>query len=222
MTSAASITCGAAGPISENSTGGRGRSSTSCWKKAGMKSSMSLRKWSGNCPPHEVRPYLYTALNVQTHFRHLSAKHQPDALDPEKVDDYFVEDLCRLNADERYFRGADRADAETLHPYLRRYLILYFDHAVVRGSARQAFVEDFISRHRFHRPSRKQAPLSQGEREACRRLNVTFEEFAGMDRKALIRCYRRQAMTDHPDTGGDEEAFVRLTEAFECLLRRKQ
>ncbi|MBW1818220.1 MAG: J domain-containing protein, partial [Deltaproteobacteria bacterium] len=48
-------------------------------------------------------------------------------------------------------------------------------------------------------------------------LNITLEDFADMDRKALIRRYRRQAKTVHPDKGGDEKAFVRLTNAYECL-----
>ena len=48
----------------------------------------------------EIRPYLYTALNLQTHFRHLLSRFQPAALDPEKVNDHFVKDLFRLNRDK--------------------------------------------------------------------------------------------------------------------------
>jgi DnaJ-class molecular chaperone len=42
-----------------------------------------------------------------------------------------------------------------------------------------------------------------------------------MDRRELIRHYRRMAKQSHPDTGGDKEAFVHIKAAFECLLRRK-
>jgi hypothetical protein len=172
-------------------------------------------------PPHEIRAYLYTGLNIQTHFRHLSTRHQPGALDPEAVDRFFLEDLCRLNEDERYFKGVDRRGSDRLHPYLKRYLFLYFDNEFEADYAWRDPAEDFMSRRRFYRPPRKRATLSSKETEACRLLNINLVEFADMDRKALIRCYRRRAMTVHPDKGGDKKAFVRLTEAYECLLRSK-
>ena len=83
----------------------------------------------GELPPQEIREYLYTALHMQGHFRHLLTRHQPAFLDPEKVDNYLVEDLCRLNRDPAFFKGVARHDPDDLHPYLIRYLILYFDNS---------------------------------------------------------------------------------------------
>jgi hypothetical protein len=60
--------------------------------------------------PHEIRPYLYTAFEIQTYFRDHPARYQPAALDPEKVDHYFLRDLCWLNKDEKFFSGVDRGD----------------------------------------------------------------------------------------------------------------
>jgi DnaJ-class molecular chaperone len=42
-----------------------------------------------------------------------------------------------------------------------------------------------------------------------------------MDRAELARCFRTQAKETHPDKGGDHKMFVKLKEAYECLLRRK-
>ena len=49
--------------------------------------------------------------------------------------------------------------------------------------------------------------------EAYRRLNLE----AGADEEAVKRAYRRRVKEVHPDRGGDEEAFRRVTEAYETL-----
>jgi len=40
-----------------------------------------------------------------------------------------------------------------------------------------------------------------------------------MDRRAFNRLYRRLALKHHPDRGGREAAFVRLTRIYEMLRR---
>jgi hypothetical protein len=172
-------------------------------------------------PPEETRRYLYTALEIQTHFRHLLTRHHPEMLDPEKVDHYFLEDLCRLNRDPRFFRGVGDRDPDVLHPYLVRYVIMYFDHSFDDGAPWADYVSDFMWRQRFHRPARSRPGWSGDEKEACRRLGITLQEFEKMARRDIVRCYRLKAKETHPDRGGEEEAFVRLKEAYECLLRRK-
>jgi curved DNA-binding protein CbpA len=42
-----------------------------------------------------------------------------------------------------------------------------------------------------------------------------------MSRRELIRLYRRKAQELHPDKGGDQDQFVRLTEAYQDLIKRK-
>lgn len=168
---------------------------------------------------HEIRPYLYTALHLQTHFRHLLTRNRPEALDPERVDAAFLDELCRLNRDETFFLGVDRDSTFTLHAYLRKYLILYFDNAFDPRVIWDDYVQDFRWRHQFHR--KPEDGLSLTEKEACDRLGIRLEAFSKMEREDLIRFYRRKAKETHPDTGGDKTAFVAIKNAFDCLLRLK-
>jgi curved DNA-binding protein CbpA len=39
-----------------------------------------------------------------------------------------------------------------------------------------------------------------------------------MSKKELTRLYRKKAKDLHPDTGGDHQTFVELSEAYEKLL----
>ena len=172
-------------------------------------------------PPEEIRPYLYTALHLQTHFRHLLTRNHPAALDPEKVDHHFLKDICRLNLDKTFFAGVERNDSTALHAYLIRYVILYFDHAFDPRSIWDEYVQTFRWKHQFY--SRPPSPRSTAtsEKEACRCLGISFEDFETMDRAELARCFRIQAKETHPDKGGDHKTFVKLKEAYECLLTRK-
>jgi hypothetical protein len=171
--------------------------------------------------PNEVRLYLYAALQLETHFRHLLTRNHPAALDPEKVDQYFLEDLCRLNQDERFFSGIEAHDSDSLHPYLVRYLILYFDHELATGSIWNGDVDDFTERHQAYHSSRSRKVHSEMEREACRCLGISVAEYDKMDRHALRRCYRKRAKQAHPDGGGDKAQFVSVKAAYERLLRTK-
>lgn len=63
--------------------------------------------------PQEMRPYLFTALHLQTRFPHHWLRNQPAALDPEAVDDCFLEALCALNNDAGYFAGVEQVDRST-------------------------------------------------------------------------------------------------------------
>ena len=171
--------------------------------------------------PAEIRPYLYTALNLESHFSHLLTRYQPAALDPRKVDHYFLEELCRLNSDETFFRGLERQDCRSLHPYLVKYAILYFDSAFDYGMVWDEYIQDFIWRHQFYRPPPSSAGITLSLEEACLCLGITPEDFRKMDRQELASCYRKLAKKSHPDVGGDGEAFVEIKEAYECLLRKK-
>ncbi len=180
-----------------------------------------LEEMERELPPWEVRPYLYTALDCRTHFRHLITRNRPGALDPERVDEAFLEDLCRLNRDERFFLGVDDHGPDILHDYLVRYAVLYFDHDYDRGIPWQEYVEDFINKHRFYSPPIRSSGFDEAEKAAFSRLGIDPDTFRSMDRRKLTRIYRRQAMESHPDRGGDKDDFVELKEAYERLLRRK-
>lgn len=173
-------------------------------------------------PPNEIRRYLYTALGLENHFRHMLTRYQPEALDPFKVEEFFIQDLCGLNRDKRFFSGVDDHDPASLHPYLRKYLILYFDSAFDPRILWDESVADFVWKHQFYKRSGASSrPMSESEKEACTRLGITIAQFGNMDRAELIRIYRRSAMKFHPDKGGDKATFVAVKAAYECLLKLK-
>lgn len=169
--------------------------------------------------PHEVCTYLYTALHLQRHFRDHLTRHHPAALDPQRVDSCFMEELCRLNTSSRFTAGIPDHDEQTLHPYLVKYVILYFDSDFERHGSWSEYMRSFTGRqYSFRRPP---ARPSMPVRDACRVLAISVAQFEAMDRAQLVRHYRRRAKAVHPDQGGDHEAFVTMTQAYECLLARK-
>ncbi len=180
-----------------------------------------LQEMERELPPWEVRPYLYTALHCQTHFSHLITRNRPEALDPARVDEAFLEDIRRLNRDKSFFRGVDDHSPETLHPYLSRYVVLYYGHEYDRGIPWREYVDDFIQKHRFYSPPVHASKFDDAEKAACRRLGIDPDEFRGMSRRNLTKVYRMRAMKAHPDRGGEKEEFVDLKNAYERLLRRK-
>jgi len=86
-----------------------------------------------------------------------------------------------------------------------------------------ADIQDFISRRRAaaQKGGVVSHGLSKAETEACRYLSIDPALFRDMPRAQLVHCYRRAALREHPDTGGDHEAFVQIKEAYECLIRLK-
>ena len=171
-------------------------------------------------PPHEVRPYLYTSLYMQKHFDHLLTKNHPSALDPEKVDKFFVEDICLLNKDMHFFEGVEDHDPSVLHPYLVRYVVMYFDTSWDQMHFWQDPVEGFIGTHRFYRKGNYSSKFSSDEKKACEKLGIKMDQLGKMDKAELSRIYRLKAKESHPDAGGSGEAFLEIKEAYECLLRR--
>lgn len=172
--------------------------------------------------PDEILDYVYTALHMHSHFNHLLIRHQPAFLDTEKFDQYLLNDLCRLNRDETFFKGVESHDPDSLHSYLIRYLILYFDNAFDPQNLRSEYVEDFVWKHRFYRAPHTSRGNSVPEKEACVCLGISIEDFNKMDCNELLRCYRKRAKETHPDRGGDEETFIEIKEAYECLLSLKK
>lgn len=172
-------------------------------------------------PPHERRVYVYTAFHLQTRFPGLSTRNHPSALDPEKVDEFFMESICALNRDRRFFRGTEPHDLESLHPYLIKYLILYFDNDFVPGTFWAEYVEDFMWKHQFYRRPKARPRPSPSHEEACRCLEISLDDFQKMDRAMLTRCYRKLAKRTHPDRGGDAEHFVEIKAAYEILMEMK-
>jgi hypothetical protein len=167
--------------------------------------------------PQEMRLYLFSALNLQAHFPHHLLRNRPEALDQESVDHHFLEALCCVNRDGTFWGGMDVRDPAALHPYLTRYVILYFD-SEFEQSRWPGFIRDFAGRRRAF--PRSAGVQGMGLDEACRVFEVSREAAAKLNGKELIRMYRRKAKELHPDRGGDKESFIRMAEAFACLMER--
>jgi curved DNA-binding protein CbpA len=57
--------------------------------------------------------------------------------------------------------------------------------------------------------------------EASAIFGKTKSVLKEMSRQDLARLYRRRAQKLHPDKGGDDDKFVKLTRAYHDLLKTK-
>lgn len=164
---------------------------------------------------HELKSYLYASLNLQQHFTETYARSFPQALPPEKIDEAFIKEFCLLNENRDFWQ--ERTNYDTLPDYLIRYLILFFDSSFPRRSPGFAQAREFMDSHRqFKWPERKNT-LSKDDISAI--FEESQETLRKADKKEITRLYRNKAKALHPDTGGDQEKFIRLTAAYEVLLR---
>ncbi len=166
---------------------------------------------------HELKSYLYAALNLQQHFSQSFSRSMPQALPQEEIDHFFIQEICKLEEDEMFWRGITRGHC--LHPYLSRYLIDFFDNSFPRANPGADYARDFMNGHRqFRWPETKN---TMGKDEVNELFGESAETLANLDKKELTRLYRQKAKELHPDTGGEHDDFLRLTQAYEELLRRK-
>lgn len=166
----------------------------------------------GILKPHELKSYIYTIFDLQRFFRSFMAKAMPQALDQEKVDTVFLEEICRTSR-ELFGSGS------FLHDYLIRYVYLFFDTDYAHTRLLDDMAKDFMFRHRFFRPPkppRSSMPVSQ----SLTVFNLTKTEFSAMNRKQLTRRYRKLAADVHPDRGGSHQAFIALGNAYQRLLEQ--
>ncbi|GAB6908268.1 putative DnaJ domain protein [Desulfosarcina cetonica] len=166
--------------------------------------------------PHELAHYTYQIFDLQSCFTESFARSHPEVLDQEQMDRFFIDRLCRLNRDDIFWSGCQRSSH--LHPHLVRYALMYFDHTFPVRDPTHAFFQDFMNRHRLHRPPQS-VQLSLAESASL--FGVTVEVLKRMDCRSLTRQYRKLAKQHHPDKGGSPEQFVRLTAAYQKLVRRK-
>ncbi len=167
---------------------------------------------------NEQKMYLYVIFDLQRFFNLMTAKLAPEALDQDLMDDYFIEELCHLNQSD-IFR-LDDSDKDSLHEYLIRYLIMYFDNDFEKRNLLYDYFKDFINSHKAFKGYPKQGSVSI--REASCIFDVGEEKLRGMDKNGLTRLYRSLARKHHPDLGGEHEKFIRLTEAYESLMKKQK
>ncbi len=161
----------------------------------------------------DLKSYVYTVFDLQRFFQGFMARKMPHALDQEKVESFFIQELCLLN--KSLFNLTSH-----LHDYLIRYAIMFFDHSYGDTVLLDDMVKNFQFRQnsRFFRPGKPASdmPLSQ----AFKMFNLTARELKTMGKKELTRTFRRLARQHHPDTGGDHDTFVTLNNAYHTLLEK--
>jgi hypothetical protein len=176
-------------------------------------------KMEGSLKPHEYKAYVFVIFDLSRHFSHSFARSHPQMLDPEAVDKCFETELCRLNEDAVFWAGYDRRRPGTLQAYLRRYAIMFFDGQYGPNRYLESFAREFMNRHRFFKFP--QSGPSMGYEEAGGIFDESPDKLRRMDRAELTRLYRSKARRIHPDTGGDHEGFINLTNAYQGLMRKK-
>lgn len=167
--------------------------------------------------PREYKQYTYIIFDLQRYFADSSARLIPQALDQDELDNRFIKNLCRLNRDERFWAGFHKE--ERLHEYLVRYAVMFFDYEFDGGSAWEEYLQNFINSKRFHNPPAQQVYVEMSE--IVEIFGVAGKELQAMNKNDLAKLYRQKAHEHHPDKGGDHDEFVRLTEAYEQLVRMK-
>jgi hypothetical protein len=168
-------------------------------------------------PPREYKIYTFTIFNLQQFFYESFAARHPELLSQDKVDDRFIEEVCRLNSDRNFWAGMKIG--HRLHDYMIRYVLMYFDYEYAAGSLLEDYLRQFINSRRDYRPSFKSA--AQVLQQASSVFGETGDALKKMSRRELVRLYRRKAQKLHPDKGGDQKEFIVLTETYHELMKTK-
>jgi hypothetical protein len=165
----------------------------------------------------EFKSYTYVIFDLQRFFTESSAKTMPQGLDQDRVDKHFLEELCRLNRDAFFWAGEEVADS--LHRYLIRYLVMFFDYDYEPNSFLRDYIKKFMKARRSWRaPATKSTVTFE---QASTIFGVKEDVLRTMTKRSLVRLYRRMAQKLHPDKGGSHEKFIQLTEAYQKLIKSK-
>jgi hypothetical protein len=166
----------------------------------------------------EYKSYVYVIFDLQRYFHESFARSNPQMLSQDKVDDYLVDQVCRLNQDSNFWAGM--TSGNSLGEYLVRYVLMYFDYDYAAGSFMDDYLRQFINSRRQYRPSHKKR--TDVLKEASTIFGQTEEALKNMTRNELASQYRKRAQELHPDKGGDHDRFVELTESYHELVRLKK
>ncbi|MEJ2033036.1 MAG: hypothetical protein P8Y63_08375 [Deltaproteobacteria bacterium] len=165
--------------------------------------------------PGEYKRYVFAIFNLQSKFARREARSMPQFLDQERLDRVFLDELCRVDASGGFRMG--EPPRKFLHPYLSRYVIMFFDYGWGPDTSWEEYIRRFMDSHRQYRPPVPKAGIS--EEEADELFGMGRAALRRLTRRELIRLYRERAHELHPDKGGDHEKFIHLTQAYESLLR---
>jgi len=171
----------------------------------------------GILDPSELKSYVYVIFDLQRFSSKLTAKTMPQALDQKKVDEHFIEEICRLNKDKSFWAGMNTGP--DLHEYLIRYIIIFFDNEYGQSYFLHDYIKSFIDGKRFYAPPLKKSSVTLDE--AITIFGIKKDTLKKMSRRGLTTLYRRMAKKYHPDKGGEHDKFIKLTEAYQELLKNK-
>jgi hypothetical protein len=159
---------------------------------------------------HELKTYVYTVFDIQNFFSSFMAKKMPQVLDQDRVDAYFLKEICRIN--KMLF-----TTEHFLDDYMIRYVVMFFDYHYAHTTLLDDFARAFMSRHRFFKSGPQKSITTE---KACKIFNITETELATLTRKHLTHLYRNLARQFHPDTGGSHGKFIELNNAYHGLLEK--
>lgn len=166
----------------------------------------------------EVRNYLFAIFHLSRFFDQSFVLHAPQMLEEEEVDNFFVQELCTLADNKSFWQGM--VLGPNLPEYLKRYLCLWVDYQYGGNPLLDDYLRRFMADHRTFSFPESAEKISDEEYQEI--FDAGLEELKKMSKRELTRLYRQQAMLLHPDTGGDHDVFVRLTEAYNRLLAGKK
>lgn len=164
--------------------------------------------------PSEYRTYVFAIFNLQRFFGESFAPFMPEALDQTQMADRLIEEICRLNEDNSFWAGIPINSS--LHPHLRRYLVMFFDYEFAGRSFTADFARQFTENHRIFRWPKK----TGGDADVSEVFGKTMADLQQMTQKELRRLFRQRAKELHPDGGGDHSRFILLAEAYARLQKR--
>lgn len=168
-------------------------------------------RMEADLPKREYRSYIHAIFNLQRHFAERVARHMPESLDLERLDEAFLHEFCLLWEDKSFDpHGQAREN-------LRRYACMHFDFDFAPTDPFRRIFEEFMNDFRQHRKTRP-APSPEQVREL---FGLTMAEIRRMSRREFAKVFREKAMSAHPDKGGDHEHFVRLLDAYKRIVTTK-
>jgi hypothetical protein len=167
--------------------------------------------------PREYKAYAYVIFDIQQFFTESFAKKRPQYLKQNDVDGYFIAEICRLNQDLTFWAGMQTGNS--LHEYLIRYMLMYFDYDFVPRFWAEDYLRNFMNSRRDYHPPAGAAGVTL--KEASSIFKEPKEVLKQMSRQQVVRLFRRRAQELHPDKGGDQGKFIRLTHAYQMLLKTK-
>lgn len=171
------------------------------------------------------------SLKVHTIAAALLEQQQLPRLDEDENKNLFKRNFLIMNAlyqlQQEVFAEGQYLHVEALNIYLSpqldghqlalddplRSYYLDWQHYETSSEEVSALLDNFWQRFAFN-GARQQLTIKPDELNA---IKTRWQLPEGYDRRMLSQCWRKQALTHHPDKSGDEETFKRLMNEYEIL-----